>query len=103
MFLTNVAAAVAFDAQPQIDDARKDKNNIGILNDYLVLVLTLSNGATQTEMVQCIINEIKEAVVPIRIEQSIHRNLSSGNTKFHHNPKVGILDITKFINRSVIE
>jgi len=64
MFLTNVAAAVAFDAQPQIDDARKDKNNI---------------------------------------EQSIHRNLSSGNTKFHHNPKVGILDITKFINRSVIE
>jgi hypothetical protein len=99
MYLTNVAAAAAIDAQPEIRDARKDKNNkheykanmnelIGILKDRFVLALTYDEPSKKAAAIQCIVDEIKGSVIPKRAGRSIPRNPCPRKVKFHHNQRV---------------
>lgn len=98
MYLTNFAAAVAIDAQEDIDEARKDKDNkyqykanlnelIGILKDRLVLALVQDSPNEQAVIIDSILEEIKRYVVPIRPDRSTPRKASPRKSKFHHNQK----------------
>ena len=98
MYLTNVAAAAANDAQTEINEVRKGKNNkyryqaninelIGTLKDRLILALTEDDTAVQDELIQEIIMEITRSVVPVRDNRSVPRNPSPRKSKFHHNRK----------------
>ena len=99
MYLTNVAAAAAADAQIGISDTRKDKNNkyeykaninelIGVLKDRFVIALTHDDTVKQAAEVQKIIDEIERSVTPRRIDRSKPRNPCPRKVKFHHNRKV---------------
>jgi hypothetical protein len=99
MYLTNIAAASAIDAQSEIEAARKDKNNkyeykantnelIGILKDRFVLALTYDEPSKQEVAIQSIINEIKSSVIPKRTDRTITRNPCPRKVKFHHNRRV---------------
>ena len=99
MYLTNVAAAAASDAQAGIDGAREGKGNkyrykanmnelIGILKDRLVLAIAEDSERRQAKLVRGIIDEITKSVVPKRGNRSLLRNPSPRNSKFHHNQKV---------------
>jgi hypothetical protein len=99
MYLTNVAAASAIDAQFEIDEDRKDKNNkyeykantnelIGILKDHFILALTYDEPSKQEAAIKRIIDEIKGSVIPKRMNRSITRNPCPRKVKFHHNRKV---------------
>ena len=92
MYLANVAAAAAIDAQPEIEEARKDKDNkyeyhaninelVGILKDRFVMALTEDSEEKQIERIQCIIEEIKRAVVPKRENRTKPRNPSPRKCK----------------------
>jgi hypothetical protein len=98
MYLTNIAAAFIKDAQEDIDEARKDKNNkhqyrantnevIGILKDRLVFAISQDEPAAQSAMITAIIEEIGRHVVPKRPGRHVARKASSRNSKFHHNRK----------------
>jgi hypothetical protein len=98
MYLTNVAASAAIDAQAEIEEERKGKDNkyqykaninelIGVLKDRFIQALTSDNSSKQAELIQNIINEIKMYVVPIRDNRSTPRKLPR-KAKFHHNRKV---------------
>ena len=98
MYLANVAAAAAIDAQPEIEEARKDKNNkyeyhanlnevIGVLKDRLVLALTEDDTAKKSAIIQGIIGEITRSVVPRRPDRQVARNSFPRKAKFHHNRK----------------
>ena len=98
MYLTNVAAAAAIDAQSEIDNARKHKNNtykykanmnelIGVLKDRFVQAMTLDDTSKQSDAIQSIIDEIKRSVIPIRTDRSVTRNPCPRKSKFHHNRK----------------
>jgi hypothetical protein len=98
MFLTNVIAAAAHDAQPQADAARLGKNNkykyninmnelIGILKDRLFSVLSIHSHKKRTEVIENIIYEIAQYVVPDRINRSVPRNPYPRQSKVHHNNK----------------
>jgi hypothetical protein len=98
MYLTNVTAAAAIDAQEEIDKLRTDKDNkyeykantnelIGILKDHFVYALIQEDADTQAAIIQDCIDMIKQYVIPIRIERSVQRNNHSRDVKFHHNQK----------------
>jgi hypothetical protein len=98
MFLANVAAAAAYDAQPAVDEDRAGKNNkyeyrvnineaIGILKDRLILAFTIDDTETQALAVQRIVDEISSCVSPIRPNRSTPRK-PPRNSRFHHNRKV---------------
>jgi hypothetical protein len=98
MFLTNVIAAAAHDAQPQADAARLGKNNkykyninmnelIGILKDRLFSVLSIHSHKKRTKVIENIIYEIAQYVVPDRINRSVPRNPYPRQSRFHHNNK----------------
>jgi hypothetical protein len=98
MYLTNVVAAAAHDAQPQADAARLGKKNkyeynvninelIGILKDNLVSALLIHSTKKQAKIIGDIINEIASYVVPNRTNRSVPRNPNPRQSKFHHNQK----------------
>jgi hypothetical protein len=98
MFITNVIAAAAHDAQPQADAARLGKNNkykyninmnelIGILKDWLFSALLTHSNKKRNEIIKYIINEIAKYVVPDRTNRSVPRNPYPRQSKFHHNRK----------------
>ena len=98
MCLTNFVAAAAIDAQNDIEEERKYKDNkyryaaninelIGVLKDRLVLALTQDSADKQVAMIQSIVGEIQRYVVPIRPERSTPRRASPRKSKFHHNLK----------------
>ena len=97
MYLTNVAAAAASDAQAEIDGAREGKNNkykykanvnelIGVLKDRLVFALAEDSPRKQAKLIQKIIDEVTMSVTPVREGRSVPRN-SPRKCKFHHNRK----------------
>lgn len=99
LYLTNTVAATAYDAQAEIDEARKDKENqydyqanrnelISILKDRFILAVVQEDPDKSATMIQCIIDEVTRSVVPKRLGRSIPRNPSPRNSKFHHNRKV---------------
>ena len=98
MYLTNVAAAAAIDAQPAIEGVRKHKGNryqykanineaIGILKDRLVLALSVSDTDLQAMLIQEVVDEITRSVIPIRPNRSVGRKKTPRNSNFHHNRK----------------
>jgi hypothetical protein len=98
MYLTNVAAAAAHDAQPKADDARSDKNNkyeyyininelIGTLKDRFVSALLIDSDKERTKVIEAILNEVASNVVPNRPNRSVERNQNPRKSKFHHNQK----------------
>jgi hypothetical protein len=99
MYLTNVAAAAAIDAQSEIAHAREGKGNkygykantnelIGVLKDRLVFALTHDDPSEQAAAIQCIIDEITRSVIPIRAGRSTPRNRCPRKAKHHHNRKI---------------
>lgn len=99
LYLANAVAIMALDAQVEIDEARKDKENqydyqanrnelIGILKDRFILAVVNEDPDKSAAMIQCIIDEIARSVVPKRLERSIPRNPLPRKSKFHHNRKV---------------
>lgn len=98
MYLINFAAACAIDVHTEIDESRIDKDNkyqykanmnelIGVLKDRLVLAIAEDCPDTQSVLIQCILDEIKGFVIPIRPNRSIPRSSSPRKSKFHHNIK----------------
>ena len=98
MCLTNFVAAAAIDAQNDIEEKRKNKDNkyrytaninelIGVLKDRLVLALIQDSADKQVAMIQSIVDEIQRYVVPIRPKRSTQRRASPRKSKFHHNQK----------------
>jgi hypothetical protein len=98
MYLANIAAAAAKDAQSEIDKVREGKSNkyryranmnelIGVLKDRFVSALTEECDDKKTELINGIIEEIRQSVVPIRENRQIPRNPSPRKCKFHHNRK----------------
>lgn len=98
MFLTNIAAASAQDAQALIEQDREDKCNkyqyqaninelIGVLKDRLVQALTKNYPRLQALLIDIIIQEIRSNVVPKRLDRVVPRNPSPRKAKFHHNRK----------------
>ena len=99
LYLANTVAATAFDAQAEIDEARKDKENqydyqtnrnelIGILKDRFILAVVQEDPDKSAAMIQCIIDEVARSVVPKRLGRSTPRNPSPRKSKFYHNRKV---------------
>lgn len=99
LYLTNTVAISAFDAQAEIDEARKDKENhydyqanrnelIGILKDRFVQAVVQEDPDKSSTMIQCIVDEIAQSVVPKRLGRSIPRNPLPRKSKFHHNHKI---------------
>ncbi|WP_133305057.1 hypothetical protein [Paenibacillus pinisoli] len=99
LYLANTVAITTYDAQVEIDEARKDKENrydyqtsrnelIGIFKDRFLPAVVQEDPDTSTAMIQSIIDEITRSVVPKRLGRSIPRNPSPGKSKFHHNHKV---------------
>jgi hypothetical protein len=98
MFLTNIAACAAYDAQNLIDQGRADKDNkyqykanlnelIGVLKDRLVAALCLNSPTKQAAAVTAIVYEIKEYVIPVRNDRRVPRK-PPRKTDFYHNQKV---------------
>jgi hypothetical protein len=99
MYMANLVSATAFDVQAEIDDARKDKGNkhdhkansnelIGILKDKLISAVFETDPAKQADIMNCVLNDVKRYVIPIRKNRSVPRNSSPRKVKFHHNKKV---------------
>ena len=98
MYLVNVAAAAKRDAKAEIDNARKDKDNkhqyqansnelIGILKDRLISALTEEDPEKQAALINDIVKEVEQSVVPKRPNRSVPRNPHPRKSKFHHNSK----------------
>ncbi|MDR1755277.1 MAG: IS4 family transposase [Eubacterium sp.] len=98
MLLANFAAAAAMDAQADIEEKRKDKDNkyqykaninevIGILKDRLVIALSFNSPDIQSAVIDKIEAEITRYVIPVRSNRSIPRNKSPRKAKFFHNQK----------------
>jgi hypothetical protein len=97
MYLTNLVASAAFDAQSDIEESRKDKGNkfeykantnelIGILKDHLILALATNSPVEMAAAIDAILEKVKRHVIPIRSERSTTRS-SPRASKFHHNQK----------------
>ena len=98
MYMVNLVAATAFDAQAEVEEARKNKDNkhdykvnlnelIGILKDKLITAVFETCPTKQSDIMNEIINGAKRYVIPIRHDRSVPRNPNPRKTKFHHNRK----------------
>jgi hypothetical protein len=98
MYMANLVSATAFDAQAEIDDARKDKDNkydykvnsnelIGILKDKLITAVFETDPVKQAGIMNEIIMDAKRYVIPIRTNRSVPRNPSPRKVRFRHNKK----------------
>lgn len=98
MYLSNLIAIAAMDAQNDIDEKRKDKDNkysyhvninhaIGVFKDRFIVVLLDENPRRRDKNFQRIMYLLKEHVVPTRPDRSVPRNPNPRKSKFHHNKK----------------
>lgn len=99
MYLVNFLASVAFDVQSEIDASRADKVNkydykanlnelVGILKDKLILAIAERSPKKQCKMINDILGEAQQFVVPIRPNRTTPRNSKPRTSDFHHNQKV---------------
>ena len=99
MYMVNLVAGVAFDAQAEIEEERADKENkhdykanrnelIGILKDNFVAVVLEPCPLKQAEMMKDILNQVKRHVIPIRPDRTVARNKNPRAVRFHHNKKL---------------
>ena len=98
MYLTNMAAIFKAEADEDICDQRKNKNNkyqyqantneiVGAFKDRLIFALTESSPSKREKLVNQIFDEIKQSVVPIRPDRSVPRPSAPRDMKFYHNKK----------------
>jgi hypothetical protein len=98
MYLANFAAATVIDVQEEIEKEREGKANkyqykaninelIGVLKDELILAIAEDDSDKQSEMIEFILEEIRDYVKPIRPGRSVPRNPSPRKSNFHHNQK----------------
>ena len=98
MYLCNIAAAAAWEADEKIAQNRKDKSNrylyktnvnheIGVLKDQFILALLHPGPYHQAYLINKIINRIAKAVTPIKPGRNTPRPKSPRESKFHHNHK----------------
>ena len=98
MYLTNMAAIFKAEADEDISDQRKNKNNkyqyqantneiVGAFKDRLIFALTESSPSKRGKLVNQIFDEIKQSVVPIRPNRSVPRPSAPRVMKFYHNKK----------------
>lgn len=98
MYLSNIAAVFYWEAQEKVIEERQDKENkyeyhvnvnheIGVLKDELVKVFLETDEKERNNLLENIINEIKDCVTPYRHGRSVPRNPCPRKVKFHHNQK----------------
>ena len=96
MVLTNLAANFFEEAQKEVDEEQKDKNNkywykvninheIGVLKDHLIKTLIEEDSKKRSEMYDEMIWLLKKRLIPIRPGRSLPR--TARKVKFHHNRK----------------
>jgi hypothetical protein len=98
MYLINVTAAAKIDAQPAIDAAHENTDNlhsykantselIGILKDELVEALLEDDNQKRAAIVSGILATVKKHTIPKRDNRSVPRNPNPRKVRFHHNRK----------------
>lgn len=98
MHMSNVAAVACREAQAQVDEAQKLKDNkydyhvnvnhaIGTLKDRFILALLEPNATVRSYKVKRILRILIEHVVPTRPDRSRFRNPVPRKAKFRHNRK----------------
>jgi len=98
MFMSNLTAAVWWEAKEEADKLREGKSNkfeyipnmnhaIGVMRDRLVRVLISSDPETRSDQLLKIIRSVTRNVIPVRPDRSCPRNSSPRKSKFHHNRK----------------
>ncbi len=98
MYLTNMVAIFKDEADEEIHEQRKDKNNkyeyqanineiVGTFKDRFIFAVTETSPAKRKKLVDQIFDEIKRAVVPIRPNRSVPRPDTVRKMKHYHNQK----------------
>lgn len=98
MLLANIAAIAKSDADKQITEQRKDKENkyayqanvnhlIGCLKDEFAAATFDPIFLRRDKRINAVIDKITRAVVPVRSNRNVPRKKNSRSTKFHHNKK----------------
>jgi hypothetical protein len=98
VFLSNLIAAAAAEAQPIIDEAREDTNNryeyqvninraVGVFKDRLILALLEDNPVKRADRVTNIIQRLTKKLTPIRPDRPVPRNPNPRKANFHFNQK----------------
>lgn len=98
MYLTNMVSFFKSEADDDIRDLRKDKNNkyeyktntneiVGAFKDRFIFAVLESSPSKRQKLVDRILDEIKQSVIPIRPGRSLPRPAASRKMKFYHNMK----------------
>jgi len=98
MYLSNMAAIACWDAQADVDEARKYKDNkyeyhvnvnhaVGTLKDRFIMALLEPRKRIRNKKINQIMQLLKEHVVPYRPDRSKPRNKWPRKAKFFHNKK----------------
>ena len=98
MYLTNMVAIFKAEADWEIREQRKDKNNkyeyqantneiVGSFKDRFILACLEPSHSRSKKLIDQIFSEIKRSVVPIRPDRSLPRPQSVRRMKHYHNQK----------------
>jgi len=98
MFMSNIITIASWDAQGNVDAARKNKNNkysyhvnrnqaIGAFKDRFIEAILSPSSRVRSNKVKRILFLMAENAVPTRPDRSIPRNPSPRKAKFRHNRK----------------
>jgi len=98
MYMSNIVAVACWEAQDDVDEARKFKDNkydyhvnvnqaIGTLKDRFIMAVLSSTPWVRKSKVKRILLLLTEHVVPTRPDRSIPRNHNPRKAKFRHNRK----------------
>jgi hypothetical protein len=94
----NIVIVAANEAQPIVDEERKDKQNkyeykvninqaVVAFKDIFKVALLIDDPVKRAEQVGSIIIKLSKNVIPIRPDRSIPRNPHPRKANFHHNQK----------------
>jgi hypothetical protein len=98
ILLQNAIAVAANEAQPNVEEERKYKQNkykykvninhaVGVFKDKFIVALLIEDQDKRAEQLQSIINQLTKKVVPERPNRSIPRNPCPRRANFHFNKK----------------
>ena len=98
MYLTNMVSFFKSEADDEIREQRKDKNNkyeykantneiVGAFKDRFIFAVLETSPSERKKLVDRIFDEIKQSVIPIRPGRSLPRPAAPRKMKFYHNMK----------------
>ena len=98
MYMTNFMASVEHDVKAKIEAQRQSKGNkytyktnknelIGVLKDYFIVAIAHDCDRKRQEIIDKILKEAQQNVVPVRGGRKVARNPYPRSSKFHHNQK----------------